>query len=347
MTDTKFIGYVGTYTKGKSEGIYSFLLDTKEKKIMDVKVAATIENPTYLTINQSKNLLFSVGKYGDHGGVFSFNVDSQGRLSKVNNQTSVGSPPCHVSVDKQNHTLLSANYHKGTIEVYPFQKNGEIMPLASVIQFEGTGPDPRQEKAHAHYASFSPDERFVVTTDLGSDKIITFSLENNKLEEKNVLSVKPGSGPRHLVFHPSQSIAYVMTEFSSEVLVLDFDSESGFFTIRQTLSTIPSYYHENNQGSAIHISKDGRFVYAGNRGHNSIAIFKVHEETFELTFIDRISTEGHWPRDFVLDPTENFLIASNQESSNLVLFAREEETGLLTLLQSDVIVPDPVCVKFL
>ncbi len=159
------------------------------------------------------------------------------------------------------------------------------------------------------------------------------------------MELRPGSGPRHLEFHPlNPSIAYVMTEFSSEVIVLSY--ENGTFSEIQSISTLPSEFTENNQGSAIHVSSDGKFVYAGNRGHNSIAVFEVNQENGHVQFVELVSTEGDWPRDFALDPTGKFLIASNQNSSNLVLFERNSETGKLTLLQNDIAVPNPVCIKF-
>ncbi len=150
-----------------------------------------------------------------------------------------------------------------------------------------------------------------------------------------------------MVFHPNGKYAYVMTEFSSEVIVLTYYKEDGHFTEKQYISTLPADFSENNQGSAIHISSDGRFVYAGNRGHNSIAVFSVDVETGELSFVEHTSTEGDWPRDFMFDPTEKFIVASNQESSNLVLFSRNKDAGKLTLIQADIDVPHPVCIKFL
>ena len=167
------------------------------------------------------------------------------------------------------------------------------------------------------------------------------------MEEAHTLLVKSGSGPRHITFHPNGKYAYVMTELSNEVITLSYNSDTGVFTELQYSPTIPEDFTENSQGSAIHISSDGRFVYAGNRGHDSIAVYSVNKENGELSFIEFTSTEGNWPRDFALDPTEKFIVASNQESSNLVLFARDTESGKLSLLDSQVSVPDPVCVKFL
>lgn len=343
----KYIGYIGTYTKGDSEGIYSFALDTEAGNISDVNVAAKLDNPTYLTISEDNKFLYSVAKEGDSGGVAAYRLDSRSAsLEKINSQVSAGSPPCHVSVDAAGRNVFSANYHKGTVESYLTNTDGSIGPAVSVIEHSGSGPDSRQEKPHTHYAGLTPDEKYIVAVDLGIDQIITYEVNKGVLKEKSTLSVKPGSGPRHLVFHPNGKYAYVMTEFSSEVLLLQYH-EDGSLTQIQAISTLPESFTDNNQGSAIHISSDGRFVYAGNRGHDSIAVFSVNQDNGELSFVEHTSTEGNWPRDFVLDPSEKFVVASNQNSSNIVLYKRDGDTGKLTLLQSDVAVPDPVCVKFL
>ena len=347
-TNTQFIGFVGTYTKGESTGIYTFTLDTQENQLTQIKVAAELDNPTYLNISRDNRFLYSVVKEGDSGGVAGFAVNPEsGELTPINTQLLEGSSPCHVSVDNQTKTAFSANYHKGEVVSYLIN-NGTLTNPVSIIKHEGSGPDPRQEKAHTHFAELTPDEKFLAVCELGSDQLITYQVdESGTLKEVTRLAVRPGSGPRHLTFHPNKKFAYIMTEFSSEVIALRYDSENGSFTEIQTISTIPEDFTENNQGSAIHISSDGRFVYAGNRGHNSIAVFGVDNDTGKLDLIDRVSTQGDWPRDFSLDPTEKFLVASNQNSSNLVLYSRNIETGKLTLIQSDVKVPDPVCIKFL
>ncbi|MEH7384622.1 lactonase family protein [Bacillus sp. JJ1521] len=346
---SKFIGYVGTYTKGDSKGIYTFTLDTDEQKIQDVMLAAELENPTYVTVSQDNHFLYSVVKEGESGGVAAYFIDSQtGELKPVNNNVSKGASPCHVSVNKVNSQIVTANYHKGTIELYSANsESGSIESSLSVAAHEGTGPHERQEKPHTHFTGFTPDEKYVVAVDLGIDKLITYEVKDGALKEVNSLSVRPGSGPRHIAFHPNGKHAYLMTEISNEVIALTYDSGNGSFTEIQTISTIPADFTENSQGSAIHISKDGKFVYAGNRGHNSIAVYQVNEATGELTLVEMVSSAGDWPRDFVFDPTEKFIVGSNQESSNLVLYARDEQTGKLSLLDSDITVPFPVCVKFL
>lgn len=342
-----FTGFIGTYTKGESEGIYTFSLDTEEARIQGVKLAASLDNPTYVTVSKDKQYLYSVVKEGEQGGAASFSIKSNGELEELNRELSPGASPCHISVDSKNKTVVTANYHRGTVEAYLTTSNGSLEPVSSIIQHEGSGPDKeRQEKPHVHYAGFTPDEKYVAVVDLGIDQLITYEVVNGQLKLANKLSLKPGCGPRHLIFHPNGNYAYLMTEMSSEVVALQYNNKDGSFQILQYISTLPSDFTENSQGSAIHISSDGHFVYAANRGHDSIAVYGVNQETGELTFIEHTLTEGNWPRDFVLDPTENFLIASNQNSSNLVLFKRDSATGKLTLLQSDIKVPDPVCVKF-
>lgn len=347
--DSKYIGYIGTYTKGESKGIYTFTLDTKESKLINLKLAAELENPTYLAISQDNHFLYSVVKEGESGGVAAYSISETGELQAINNQVSAGSPPCYVSVDSKNHFCFSANYHKGTVDSYLInQQDGSVQPPTSSVKHEGKGPDPRQEKPHTHFVKTTPNEKYIAVAELGTDALITYEVsQNGTLKEASRLTTHPGSGPRHLVFHPNNQFAYIMTEFSSEVIVLSYHDEDGSFSEIQHISTIPEDFKENNQGSAIHLSSDGRFVYAGNRGHNSIAIFSTNQETGVLSFVERTSSEGDWPRDFEIDPTGKFIVASNQESNNLVLFARDENTGKLSLLKSDIVVPYPVCVKFL
>jgi 6-phosphogluconolactonase len=341
----KRIGYIGTYTREESKGIYRFVLDTERKLITEVSLAAELENPTYLAIREDNQYLYTVAKEGDEGGIAAFSIEENGVLKKINSQTSGGSPPCHLSIcDNQ---LVTANYHTGTVESYLTGEDGSLQPAISIMKNEGSGPHPRQEKPHLHFAGFTPDKHYVVAVDLGSDRLITYDSNSGKLTKVHELTLKPGSGPRHIVFHPNHKYAYVMTELSSEVVYLHYHNEDGSFTPKTYYSTIPEDFTETNDGSAIHISSDGKYVYCGNRGHSSIAQFAVNADTGELSFVEWTSTEGNWPRDFVLDPSEKFVVAVNQKSNDAALFQRDESSGKLTLLQSQVQVPEAVCVKFL
>ncbi|MGP4040498.1 lactonase family protein [Gracilibacillus sp. D59] len=341
----QYIGYIGSYTKKESQGVYRFTLDTEEKKIMNVEVAANLDNPTYLTVSHNNQYLYAVSKEGDQGGVSAFSVEKNGDLEKINSQATEGSAPCHVSVNSENNLVVAANYHTKQVEAFLANEDGSLQ-IPKAVEHEGNGPHERQEKPHLHFAGFTPDEQYVVVVDLGSDTITTYRPKEDVLQKVRVLTLKPGSGPRHIAFHPDGQYAYVMTELSNEVVVLKYHEEEGTFEEVQYISTLPEDFTENSQGSAIHLSSDGKFVYAGNRGHNSIAIYRVKED-HSVEFIDWTHTEGDWPRDFVLDPTEQFIVASNQETGTLVLFERDQETGTLTLLQKDIKAPEAVCVKFL
>lgn len=343
----QYIGYIGTYTKEESEGVYKFTLDTDQERIMGVTPVAKLQNPTYLTVTNDNKYLYAVSKEGDNGGVQSFQIKETGDLEALNSQASAGSPPCHVSVKSDNSNVVTANYHTKKVESYLTNEDGSLKPVVDVAEHEGSGPNDRQEKPHMHFAGFTPDEKFLIAIDLGSDKIITYKIEAGKLTKVSTFESKAGSGPRHIAFHPSEKYAYVMTELTSEVIVLDYNKEDGSFNEKQTIKAIPADYTDVNDGSGIHLTRDGKFVYVANRGHNSIAQFAINEDNGALTFVEWTSTEGNWPRDFVLDPSEKYVVAANQKSGTLTLFRRDEQSGKLTKLQSDVKAPEAVCVKFL
>lgn len=348
MSKNKFRGFIGTYTKGESKGIYSFVFDKEKEQITDIELVAEVNNPTYLTVSEDNHYLYAVGADNDQGGLVAYAIDQEmNKLQELNRQMTDGSSPCYVGVNRDNSQVLAAYYHRGSVELFETNKDGSLNPRKSVAEFTGSGPNKdRQEKPHTHYAQFTPNEKFVAVVDLGIDQIITFDVSSGELKEVHTLSVRPGSGPRHLAFHPDGKIAYCMTELSNEVIVLEFNQEDGSFKELQYIPTIPEDFTENSQGAAIRVTKDGRFVYVSNRGHNSIASFKV-EADGTLTFIEYTSSEGNWPRDFQFDPTEEYVVGSNQESGNLVLYKRDTETGRLTVINNGIQVPYPVCVTFL
>lgn len=342
------LGYIGTYTNGESKGIYSFSLDEDKGELSRLEVAAQIDNPTYLTINKDQTRLYSVVKEGDKGGVCSFALHQDGKLKKITQHLTEGAPPCYLNMNSDDTILVAANYHKGAAAAY--QWNPEIeteLTEITAVYHKGNAANPeRQEHAHVHYADFTPDQRFVVTVDLGTDQLITYELQDEHFQQRSVCTFAPGTGPRHLVFHPNAPFAYVLSELSSEIIVLQFDPEMGSFTRVQTISSLPDSEQGHNQGGAIKISADGRFIYVSNRGHDNIGIYQVHEEGV-LRPVGFCPSGGEWPRDFELDPSGRYVVVANQNSSNLVLFKRNTETGLLTKRQSSLSVPNPVCVKFL
>lgn len=332
---------LGTYTRGKSKGIYSAQLDTQEKKLSDLTLEAAEVSPTYLAQSQTKNL-YNVTSVDDKGGIAAY--DSS--FNFLNAVTEEGAPLCYVAVDNQRQLVYGANYHKGEVNVYQILADGSLKASDAVYHDEPTGPHENQDHAHAHYANLTPDNRLAVC-DLGTDCVYTYDVSaDGKLTETAVFQAPAGTGPRHLVFHPNEKYAYLFGELDSTVTVLTYDAATGQFTRDNKLSTIPEDYHDFNGGAAIRITSDGKFLYVSNRGHNSLTVFAVKDNGKNLETIQNISTEGDFPRDFNLDPTEKFIVCGHQKSDNLTLFERNEQTGELTLISKDFYAPECVCVLF-
>ncbi|MBO1304943.1 lactonase family protein [Enterococcus sp. 669A] len=332
---------LGTYTRNKSEGIYQIQLDT-EKGVLDNLTLVTKEtSPTYLTKSQAGNL-YSVTTQNDEGGASSYDA----KLNFLNAVTEEGAPLCYVAVDEDRQLLYGANYHKGEVNVYHIKEDGSLDAAAAVYHDEETGPHKNQNTAHVHYTDLTPDNRLVVC-DLGTDHVQTYDVDQSgSLTEVAAYVTQPGCGPRHLVFHPQEDIAYLFGELDNTVAVLAYNSEDGSFSLLQTISTVPDDFTGESAGAAIRISKDGKFLYASNRGHNSIVVYQISEDGKSLETIQFISTEGDGPRDFNLSPENDYVVCGNQNTDNLSLYRRDAATGLLELLQKDIYAPECVCVYF-
>ena len=313
---------LGTYTRNDSKGIYSIDLDGGQLKNLSLVVETS--NPTYLDYDASSKRIFSVLEKDGEGGVGVFDFDgAHAKLDStyINSQT----PPCYVSYDKENDYVYDANYHQGRVHV---QSKGD---MERVYDY-GAG-------SHAHFVDLDPKTSDLFVCDLGLDAIHKYRL----LNEIATYKAPEGMGPRHLVFHPSEPIVYVLGELNNTVQVLR-DHEFDFECV-QTISTLPNEGIVSS-GGAIRISKDGRFVYASNRGHDSIVMYRVKDD-FTLELMDFISVEGQHPRDFALSLDEAHLVVGNRDTNNLTLFERDADTGLLTLVQKDVHCPEVVSILFL
>jgi len=342
---TIYNGFAGTYTRQSSEGMYQFALDTEKGILKNKGLAARVHNPTYLTISESKEYVYTVAQEGGQGGVNAYKIHPETyALEKTSSQLEEGAPPCYV--ESADDILTAANYHKGSVGMFHVGETGEIAE-GSFVTHDGNGPHERQEKSHLHYAGFSPCKSYIFACDLGGDEVITYKPTEKGLEHVATLNLKEASGPRHLTFHPNGDYAFLINELSSEITVLAYDTGKGTFTVKQYIKTIPETFTETNDASAIKITSDGRFLYAGNRGHNSIAVFEVNQETMQLTFVEYAASGGKWPRDFAIDPSESYVVVSNQHTGNVVLFTRDKTSGKLSRTNSAIDVPEVVCLKFM
>ena len=333
----------GTYTKKGSQGIYRGILDTEQKMIIKPEAFIQIQNPTYLR-SSAANILYTISKKKNQGGITSYDLSSSTPVF-CDEALTDGAPPCYIGLDEEKQLIFTANFHESTVTVFKTDKQGTLTKTDEIIH-QGSGPRPEQEASHIHYTDLTPDKRLVVC-DLGADKLYTYNVTfDGKLSLKAEFSTSAGFAPRHLVFHPNGKYAFLAGELSSQLALLSYDSITGRFKHIQTLSTIPETWDKHNGAAAIRISGDGKFIYVSNRGHDSIAVFKFDVTKTKLEFIEYTSTEGEFPRDFMLDPTEKFIVAANQNTDNVTLFGRNTKTGLLTCLQKNIPVPEGVCVHF-
>ena len=333
---------IGSYTKRTSQGIYAGTLDIEKNEISPLTLAQAETSPTYLTTSK-KGVLYTVGSDALGGGIISYQPNDKGDYSLINKAIRPGNAPCYVAVDEKRQLVYSANYHLGEIVSYKILENGGLK-IADIVTHSGSGPHPNQEKAHLHYTDLAPDER-LIACDLGTDEIYTYDVaENGKLTQAAVFKTAAGTGPRHLGFHPKENIAYVIGELASTITVLTYFPD-GHFEKVESHSTLPKDFSGENSGGAIRITKDGHFLYASNRGDNSLAIFTVKNNGKKLELLTIIKTKGAFPRDFAFDPQEKFLICTHQNSDYLSLFKKNED-GTLTFLNADIFAPEAVCIHF-
>lgn len=340
---------LGTYTNnGKSKGIYVYKFNSQSGEATEVNNIPT-SNPSFLALSPDKKIVYAVNEDNGPGAVSSFSFDKKdGSLSFINTEPTSGESPCYVAVSKNGKFIAVANYSSGNYLVYPVDNSGNISEAVEKIQDYGTGPNTqRQEKAHAHATVFSPDGKYLFVNDLGTDKIMVyhFNAATGALTpaKQPFVNVKGGSGPRHITFDANGKFAYLITELTGEVIVYKY--AEGTFKEIQTISSHPADYKGAIGSADIHISPDGNFLYASNRGDaNSIAIFKRDMATGKLTSVGFQPTLGIMPRNFNFDPSGNFLLVAHQQSDDVVIFKVDKKTGLLTDTNKRINVGSPVCV---
>jgi 6-phosphogluconolactonase len=344
--------YFGTYTDAKSKGIYVSQFDSATGRLSAPELAAETKNPTFLAVHPSGRYLYAANEVNDASAVSAFAIDAKsGKLTLLNQQTFSGSGACHISVDATGKCLLVANYNSGSIAALPIHDDGSLGEPKTTIQHTGSGANPaRQAGPHAHFILPSPDNRFALNCDLGLDKIFVYRLDADAAKlspgDPPFATVAPGSGPRHLTFSPDGKFVYVINEMASTINAFAYDKKNATMTEVQTISTLPENFSGNNTAAEIAMHPSGKFLYASNRGHDSIALFAVNKKSGKLTFIEHQSTQGRTPRHFAIDPTGHWLFAENQASDSVVVFAINSHTGKLKPTGQSLSIGSPVCAVF-
>lgn len=352
--------YVGTYTRGSdSQGIYQLRLDYETGKLTHVGITENVVNPSFLAIHPSRDYLYAVNEIGDYqgkksGAVSSFAINTKtGKLNFLNQQSSKGAAPCHLVVDATGKYVLIANYTGGNICSLPIQKNGKLSKSASFVQHSGSSINTaRQTAPHAHSINLDKQNQHAVVADLGIDQLLVyrFNASDGSLTPNSPpgIKMKPGAGPRHFTFHPTGKWGYVINELNLTITAMDYDAKHGSFSEIQTISTVPEGTgFKGNSTAEVQVHPSGKFLYGSNRGPNSLAIYKIDQQTGKLTSLGFQSTGGTIPRNFKIDPTGKYLLAANQNTNNVVVFKIDLETGLLQKTGHEIKVPKPVCIKFL
>lgn len=348
--------YVGTYTSGKSEGIYLYRFSLADGSLRRVGVTGGVNNPSYLTLDRARRFLYSVEETEEFegeksGAVSAFKVDPKdGSLAFINRQASKGGAPCYVTADNAGRFVLVANYVGGNVAVLPVSKGGGLGKAVDIEQDSGSGPNrERQEGPHAHCVQLSASNRHAYACDLGTDKLMVYDFDARRgtltPNARPFVSLKPGAGPRHLTFDRSGRHVYVLNELDSTVTAFARVPASGALRELKTYPMLPADFNGENTGADIHLTPDGRFLYCSNRGHDSIAAFRVNARTGELTPAGHTPTGGKTPRNFAVDPTGRFLLVANQRSDSVVTFRIDASTGALTATGHTTEVPSPVCLK--
>ena len=349
---------------GTSKGIQLFWLQTKNLEVsqnitlVPLGLAADIPNPSFIELDLKRRRLFCVNGVQTFegkptGAVSAFAIDPDtGKLTLLNQRSSTGSGPCHLVLDKEGRNLLVANYSGGNVAVLPVGPDGRLGEATAVVQHTGKSVNPdRQEGPHPHCMTLDPANRFAFACDLGLDKVLIyrFDAEQGKLtpSEPAFASLKPGAGPRHLTFHPGGRFAYVVNELDSTITAFAYLPETGALKELQTVSTLPPYYDGPNFPAEIGIKPSGEYLYASNRGHESLVVFGIDRDKGTLKYIEEQNSGGKTPRHFGIEPSGKHLAIANQDSDTLLVCRIDPENGRLKPSGVFAQAPSPVCVKFL
>ncbi len=357
LSENEHLLFVGAYTRnegfvdGKAEGIYVLKFNDSTGDLTGTKLKITTTNPSYLSVNSNTKRIYAVNEIADNtqknGGAsikaFSYDIEKS-EINELNGLDAMGGAPCYI-MEYENH-IFTANYVGGNHAVYDLDENGALKSNTQVINNQGKGIKPQQGTAHAHMMTKNPYTNQIFGVDLGTDtiKIFNFIKDRGILEQASAIALTPGSGPRHIDFHPTKNIVYVLNELGGSVNVFEF--KNGNY---ESIQNITSTTNPNNQDAScadIHIHPNGKYLYVSNRGpFNSITLYQI-QENGTLKLVSERSSNGQVPRSFIIDPTGKFVLVANQNSNNIAVFKIDEQSGRLLDTEKGVDVPTPVCLKF-
>jgi 6-phosphogluconolactonase len=348
--------YVGTYTDHGSKGIYAYRFDSSTGKLTSLGLAAEAVEPSFLAIDPSERFLYAVNETANYNGqpvgaVSAFAIQPEsGKLSLLNQVSSRDKGPAHITLDRTGKYALVSNYTLGSVAVLPVLKDGRLGAATSFVRHKGSSVNPqRQAGPHAHAVALSPDNRFAIVADLGLDQLLVYSFDAAKGAlgaPPQIVRASAGAGPRHLVFSSDGRFLYVINELQSTVAAYSYNAATGALHELQTISALPKGFRGNSTAAEIEIHPSSKFLFASNRGDDSIAVFAIDSHEGTLTPVETDSTSGKTPRSFAIDPTGSWLLAANQDSDNIVVFRVDQKTGHLRSTGEILQLQSPVCLKF-
>lgn len=347
-----YLAFFGVYTRGEAQGVYVSRFDHETGELGEPALAAEIENPSFLALHPNQQYLYAVSEMAQDGTVSAFSIERpSGKLTLLNTLPTNGGLPCDLEVDQTSKMLTVANYGTGSVISYPINPDGSLGESTDFQQHEGSSVnEQRQQGPHAHSVDFSADNRFLVVSDLGIDKVMVYEADPEsatlKAHDPASVDINPGGGPRHFAFHPTLPYAYTNNELTSAVTALEWNAAAGTLSEIETVSTLPEGFEGNNSTAELEIHPSGKFLYCSNRGHNSLAVYSIDQETGKLTKVENASTQGEIPRNFAIAPGGEFLLAANQNTANVVAFSIDQQTGKLTPTGAEITVDMPVCIKY-
>jgi 6-phosphogluconolactonase len=343
---------VGTYTNTGSEGIYLYHLDEATGALTPAGVCGGISNPSYLAVHPSGRFVYAVSEGGADSKIVAFRLDADApALERLNDQPAHGSSPCHVTIDATGRCVMSANYGDGTAVAFPVKEDGSLGEAGTILRHEGSSAHPtRQKGPHAHSVTLDPGNRHAYIADLGIDRVMIYDLnpETAALTAATPAwaQVPPAEGPRHFAFHPGGRYAYLLTELGNTVIAFTHDPVTGALETLQLLPSLPGDFDGKSAGADIQVDPRGEFVYASNRGHDSLAVYAVDAATGRLTLRSFAPTQGLNPRGFGIAAGGELILVANQDSDNIVAFRLNRAAGTLEPTGAVTSVPRPVCIKF-